>query len=230
MFWKVLSSDAVHLATLSAARRLVARGHSASASGKLPIAQDGSPVPWYSYPFLDFLADVDVSGWNVLEFGSGQSTLYWAARARRILAYEHNAQWLETLRPKLPAHAEIRLFEGEATLATLETLDWKPSLVVIDGCKRLACAKASLRVFGRHPLYVLENSDWLPKTAAFLREQGLAEIRFKGFGPVNGYAWCTSLLVCEESLSRLEAISAKCEVPGGLPPADYEARDREMSL
>lgn len=226
--WRILTTDTIHPATISAARRLLARGHSASAASKLPVFQDGSPAPWYSYPFLDFLADFDCTAWDVLEFGSGQSTLFWSARARRVVAFEHDALWIEKLRPLLPAHAEVRLFEIARIEEELRGLGLQPALVVIDGCKRQACAAAALRVFGKSPFYVLENSDWLPVTAAFMRAEGLREIRFKGFGPINAYAWCTSLMVSEESLPRLAEVSAHCEVPGGLPAADFEARDREM--
>ena len=224
----MLTTDAAHPATISAARRLLARGHSVSAASKLPIGQEGAPVPWYTYPFLDFLADFDCSCWDVLEFGSGQSTLFWAGRARRIVAFEHNPTWIEKLRPRLPSHAEVRLFESRRVEEALRELGFQPTVVVIDGCKRKECAAAALRTFGRSPLYVLENSDWLPVTAAFLRGEGLREIRFKGFGPVNAYAWCTSLMVSEESLARLAEVSPHCDVPGGLPAADFEAREEEM--
>lgn len=44
-------------------------------------------------------------------------------------------------------------------------------------------------------LMILDNSDWYPNTAAYLRERGLIQIDMHGFGPVNPYTWTTSLFL-----------------------------------
>lgn len=221
----MLCHDSVEPASLSAARRLIARGHSRTVQERIPVSSDGSPVPWYTYPFHDYLLDLDCSTWKVLEFGSGQSTLYWASRAARVLAYEHSEEWKEKLLPQCPGNVEIRLFEGERTLEELTHLGFVPDLVVVDGWKRGACAMRSIEAFGLESLYVLENSDWFPQAAAAMRNAGLIELRFKGFGPINGYAWVTSLMISERSLGRLSGISNISDVPGGLEPGDYEQQD-----
>jgi hypothetical protein len=222
---KSLLNDRIEPASVSVFRRMVARGHSLTAATQLPMNGDGSPIPWYTYPFVDFLSDLETASWKVLEFGSGQSTLYWAARATSVLAYENSAEWFKTMREKSPSNVEIRLFEGEKTLEEIPQLEFLPDLVVVDGLKREICVRKSLETFGLRPIYILENSDWFPKAATAMREAGLREIRFKGFGPVNGYAWSTSLMVSAENLSRLALIRPDSCVPGGLPPGDYEEKN-----
>jgi len=186
---------------------------------------DGSPIPWYTYPFVDFLADLNTKDWKVLEFGSGQSTLYWAARSASVLSYENSVKWLEKMRKKSPDNVELRLFEGEQTLDELPALDFQPDLIVVDGWKRGACARRSIEQFGLKPLYILENSDWFPEAAAAMRQAGFIEIRFKGFGPINGYAWATSLMVSRENQDLLGGIGHHSQVPGGLAAGDYEIQD-----
>jgi len=222
---EMLCHDAVEPASLSAARRLIARGHSRTAHERIPVSSNGSAVPWYTYPFHDYLLDLDCSTWKVIEFGSGQSTLFWASRAASVLAYEHSDEWKQKLLPQCPENVEIRLFEGEQTLGQLAQLEFVPDLVVVDGWKRGACAIRSIEAFGLEPLYVLENSDWFPQAAAAMRAAGLVEVRFKGFGPINGYAWVTSLMISQSSLKRLASVSKKSDVPGGLDPGNYEQQD-----
>jgi len=222
---QMVCTDELEAASISAARRLVARGHSRTVSAWLPVGPDGRPIPWYTYPFIDYISDVDVSKWKIIEFGSGQSTLFWAPRVASILAYESSTDWLEKMRRLSPSNVELRLFEGEKTLEELKRLDFIPDLVVVDGWKRGACADKSIETFGRAPIYILENSDWFPKAAAAMREAGLVEIRFKGFGPINGYAWATSLMVSENNLAKLGKIRAFADVPGGLAAGDYEQTD-----
>lgn len=69
-------NDQLTDSSLRAARRLIARGHGRSTLENLPVEWDGRPIPWYTYPSLDFLEGLDTSGWSVVEFGSGQNTLY----------------------------------------------------------------------------------------------------------------------------------------------------------
>src|SRR5277367_2425854 len=66
-------------------------------------AQDtaGEPTPWYTYPAIDFLARRDFSERNVLEFGGGQSTLWWSKRARSVLTIEEDIVWFESLRSRI---------------------------------------------------------------------------------------------------------------------------------
>ena len=222
---QMLCHDKLESASISAARRLVARGHSRTVSDHLPVGADGRPIPWYTYPFIDYISDVDTSKWRIIEFGSGQSTLYWASRAASVLALENTSAWLEKMRGLVPSNVELRFFENEKTLDELATLDFIPDLVVVDGWKRWECVKKSIEIFGRSPIYILDNSDWLPKTAAAMREAGLTEIRFKGFGPINGYAWATSLMVSENNIGKLGQIQAFSDVPGGLAAGDYEKND-----
>lgn len=44
---------------------------------KMPIDAKGNPVPWYTYPAIEFLEQLDFTNKIVLEYGSGNSSLYW---------------------------------------------------------------------------------------------------------------------------------------------------------
>ena len=222
---QMLCTDPLKPDSVSAARRLLSRGHSKTISAGLPVGWDGRPIPWYTYPFIDYVSDLDTSKWRIVEFGSGQSTLFWAPRVASILAYESSSDWMENVRSLAPSNVELRHFEGENSLEELKRLDFVPDLIVVDGPKRGACAAKSREVFGLAPIYILENSDWFPKAAAAMRDAGLAEIRFKGFGPINGYTWATSLMISESHLPKLRRIRAFSEVPGGLAAGNYEETD-----
>jgi predicted O-methyltransferase YrrM len=58
------------------------------------IDRNGYVMPWYSDRFLRELNTWDVSAWRVLEYGAGYSTLWWASRARQVLAVEHDEAWV----------------------------------------------------------------------------------------------------------------------------------------
>ncbi len=138
---------------------------------------------------------------------------------------ENSNDWIDELEKRIPRNVELRFLKNLENLNNLRDLNFHPDLVIVDGWKRLACAEASFKAFGDSPIYLLDNSDWFLQTAKIFRAAGLTEIRFKGFGPINGYAWASSLFVNSKNLEKLNSISFNSEVPGGLHPGDTEKCD-----
>ena len=62
-------------------------GHFRSSLKMAAVTRQGDPLPWYTYPAIDFLKDRNYAGKTVLEFGGGQSTLWWAAHAASVVTF-----------------------------------------------------------------------------------------------------------------------------------------------
>lgn len=71
------------------------------------------PVPWLSQPVTRFLASLLTQEMSVLEFGSGGSTLWFAARARHVTTVEGKADWYAKIKPLVPANVTLVLWEQE---------------------------------------------------------------------------------------------------------------------
>ncbi len=65
------------------------------------------PVPWFTYPAIGQLARMVRPGWRVLEFGSGHSTLWWAARVAEVVSVEHDPAWAARLHADRPANVTL---------------------------------------------------------------------------------------------------------------------------
>lgn len=72
-----------------------------------PLDQSGNPIPWFTYPAIDFINQFDFADKAVFEWGAGQSTLFWSTRAQRIISIESDAKWHANLGPLLPANCEL---------------------------------------------------------------------------------------------------------------------------
>jgi hypothetical protein len=171
-------------------------GHLASNRARLPVSSAKEPLPWYTYPAIEYLSQLDFSTKDVFEFGSGNGSRFWAARAKSVMSVEHNPEWYVTVKKEQRANQTILLQEDlEMYAASIGTLGRKFDIIVVDGANRFQCAKNSIRQLATGGMLILDNSDWHPRTAGLLREAGLIEVDFIGFGPVNNYTWTTSLFL-----------------------------------
>ena len=167
----------------------------------LPADAKGRPIPWITYPALDYLNQLDFSRACVLEYGGGQSSLWWAKRAASVTTVEGKAEWAERLRRHAPANLTVIGPVAESAYAQAPLGNGQTyHVIIIDGLVRLESAQASLPFLADGGLLVLDNADWHPQTCAWLRSKGLVEIDFHGFGPVNDYTWCTSVFLRAHSI------------------------------
>lgn len=167
---------------------------------------EGNPIPWYTYSAIEQLSKWDFSQCDVLEYGCGNSTLWWAARARSVVSIESSPEWHNRVQSRLPGNCNLILSKtsaGDATAAELDAYCQVASelgqfdVIVIDGVNlpgiRRRCMEVALPHLRVGGLLIIDNSDWLPETCRQLRETGFMEIDFSGLGPLNDAAETTSL-------------------------------------
>ena len=62
---------------------------------KVCIDRDGNPIPWYTFPAIEYLSQFDYGQKQVFEYGCGSSSHFWAARAKYVVSIEDNPKWFE---------------------------------------------------------------------------------------------------------------------------------------
>ncbi len=171
-------------------------GHERTLETKLPVAADGSSLPWYTYPAIEYCNQLDASGLNIFEYGSGNSSLYWARKGANVWCVEDDPAWYETMRGKSAQLCGILLRStSEAYVSAIAEVGQQFDIVIIDGVWRNECAVAALAHVRKDGVIILDNSDWYKDVAQFLRSQGFFQVDFNGFGPVNNYCWTTSIFL-----------------------------------
>lgn len=177
-------------------------GQYKSAKTKRPVDANGDVIPWYTYSAIEFLAQFDYSADTVFEYGVGNSSLFWAIRAKEVISVEDNEEWINRIKKNiLPNQRIVTAKDKDQYIHSIETQNRLFDIVVIDGKYRYEAAKMSCKYLREKGFIILDNSDWYPNTCAYLRKIGLHQIDFYGFGPVNGYTWCTSLFF-EKALNK----------------------------
>jgi len=164
-----------------------------------PVDAERAPIPWITYPALEFLSQFDYAESDVFEFGSGNSTLFWARRARNVVSIETDKDWFATLNRDKPSNVQLFHLEGADEFAgSILKARRAFDVIVIDSAKhRYAAALNAVNAMSGGGMVILDNSDWYPNSCRLLRDAGLLQIDFHGLGPVNGYAWTTSIFFKE---------------------------------
>lgn len=154
---------------------------------------EGNPIPWYTYPAIEYIKQLDLSDKSVFEYGSGYSTLFWSSRCKSLTSVEHDELWYRQIRDRLPGNVHYYLRqEVEDYVNIINDADEKFDVIIIDGAYRYDCAVAALAQLNSCGFIILDNSDWMTKSSQVLRSAGLIEVDMSGFGPINNYTWTTS--------------------------------------
>ena len=96
------------------------------------VDKSGLPIPWYTYPTIEFLSHLDLSSFRVFEYGSGNSTLWWAARSKQVTSVEDNELWFKKVKLLLKEqNVEYRLEKDLQKYSTMATNDFE--VYIVDG-------------------------------------------------------------------------------------------------
>ncbi len=162
------------------------------------VDADGEALPWVTYSFIDFIKERLHKDLSVFEYGSGSSTLFYAARVRRVVSVEHNQDWYNKIVQSKPDNAEMIFTElhrdGEYSKKAA-SLPEKFDIIIVDGRDRVNCCKYSLAALSPRGVIVLDDSERKDYQAArvLLKENGFKELSFSGISPGLFYLKSTSV-------------------------------------
>jgi hypothetical protein len=186
------------------------------------VDKSGAPIPWYTYPTIEFLSHLDLKPFKVFEYGSGNSTLWWAARSKQVTSIEDNELWYEKIKYSLKGqNVEYHLEKDRKKYFTFAKNDFQ--IFIVDGKYRPECSSHIVNLIkkkrergGNSIMLIFDNSDWYPNTMRFLQEKlGWMQIDFHGFGPINNYTWTTSIFMNPARYSELRYVKdlkSQCSV------------------
>lgn len=189
------------LPSLEAARSLwFDYGHLRSVQTKSCLDGQRHPVPWYTYPAIEYLKQLDFRGRSVFEFGSGNSTLFWASAAARVVSVEDDETWFRMMRPRVPRNCELILESDLDAYPLVIGRSGGPfDVIVVDGAARgktrLRCSHTAIAHLREGGMIILDNSDWLPESARTLREAGLIQVDMTGFAPISRHTQTTTFFL-----------------------------------
>jgi hypothetical protein len=153
------------------------------------VDAQGNPIPFITYPAIDFLTRRVNKNWSVFEYGSGASTLWWAGRVREVFACEHHQGWFARVKAQAPANVtlfHVPLEYGGAYCRKILDFPNRFDIVVIDGRDRGRCARNAVQALNPGGVIVWDNSErsYYRDAQNDLLGQGFRKIEFVGMAPI----------------------------------------------
>lgn len=122
-----------------------------------------SDLPWISY---DAIAELDQfldKEKNVLEYGSGMSTAWYAKRAGRVLSIENYAPWYEKVSAMFERNGirnvDYRFANSEDEYLSLPDKNSMFDFIMVDGSFRDRCTSVAIERLKPGGIFYLDNSD-----------------------------------------------------------------------
>lgn len=168
-------------------------GHSNLING---FIHDGynKPLPWLTYPCVEFLNRLNLSDCSVFEFGSGSSTLYWSKKSQTVMSVEKDRSWFDKVNSVLPPNCTLSHEAADNDYINfINQHENKFDIIVLDGAVRYPCAEEALKNISDRGVIILDNTEWYPNTAKLLTSAGYTQIDFPGFPPLNTVTSATSI-------------------------------------
>lgn len=185
--------------------------------GGRPLDAEGNPIPWYTYPAIEFLRTLDMSECRVFEYGCGNSSVFLARRVKEIFAAENDPAWAKEVgKFNIPNLTIMTATEKEAYVNAPHTFGGKFDIMIVDGRYRKDCAQVAAQLVQDTGFIIFDNADWYPAACESIRKQGWLQIDFSGLGPINPYAWTTAIFIRSSlGIGRLHGVKPMGGNPSG---------------
>lgn len=177
-----------------------AQGQFRSSASYASVDRSNNAIPWFTYPAIEYLSSLNLKNKSVLEFGSGNSTVFWSKRCKSVTSVEDDKQWFDKTKHQLRRNVAYHLFEKRSEyLEFAEKHTGKYDIIVIDGKSRHEIAKLVLKNLRKGGVIIVDNTDWLERIAKYFRNNPLfIQVDFYGFTPINPYTSVTTLFLSRD--------------------------------
>uniref|UniRef100_A0A832LJD7 FkbM family methyltransferase n=1 Tax=Ignavibacterium album TaxID=591197 RepID=A0A832LJD7_9BACT len=165
-----------------------------------PVDKNGEPIPWFTYPAIDFLKERLNKNMTVFEYGSGSSTLFFAKRVKEIISVETDKQWYEKIKLKMPANVKIILYEKDKSdinyAKVIDSFNKKYDIIIIDAIERNEVLMNAANYLNEGGVIILDDSEREEYKNSILQilKYHYKTINFWGFSPGYFYKKCTTII------------------------------------
>jgi len=134
------------------------------------------PTPLLTFSFLDWFKKQNTKNFNLVEFGCGNSTIYFSRYFKKIISYEDDPVYIQHIKNLKLSNVVIEPFNFK----TIAEPSFKQSIeeaqyILIDNnyknISREVIAKNLIDVYNYQNLLILDNGNWNPEAYFYLKQK-----------------------------------------------------------
>tara|TARA_R100000005_G_C4888557_1_gene136592 strand:+ start:111 stop:608 length:498 start_codon:yes stop_codon:yes gene_type:complete len=153
--------------------------------------------PLLTYSFIEYISNINLKDKTLVEFGAGNSSIFFSNRFKYVISYEDNEEYINHLNnlniPNLFIRSlDFRSIQDKSFESSIKNADY----ILVDNdifkISRETIVKNLIGVFNYQNAIILDNSNWNPQAYFYLRRKYK---NYKDFGwkNVNDEETLTSL-------------------------------------
>jgi len=177
---------------------LRATGYIESVKTKRPCRSDGTPIPWMNYNAISFFEDRLTTDLTLFEYGSGNSTKFFAALVGKVTSVECDREWYEHVLEEMPENVSLTFVAMDGTEPYCESIgksSAKFDVIIVDAHDRNACMQQSSEWVTERGVIVLDDAqrERYQSGTNFLLDRGFRKLDFEGLKPGGIRAYRTTI-------------------------------------
>ncbi len=144
----------------------------------------GKINPWWSDSAIEFIRERLTKNLRVFEYGSGNSTFFFADIVREVISIEHDKEWYNKMKEIVPCNVELLqcelVYGGKYSELIKKYSD--VDIVLIDGRDRVNCAKNAIHSLSEEGIIIWDDTERIEYEDGYnyLLNNGFLKIDFSG--------------------------------------------------
>jgi tRNA A58 N-methylase Trm61 len=157
-----------------------------------------------NYNIISFLEQRLSKDLSLFEYGSGNSTLFFADLVGNVVSVECSRQWYEYVVKTIPKNAKLILcdpYDSKTYSKIIQKQEKKFDVVVVDAEDRVNCLLNAHQSLTEKGVMILDDSKgegWNPVIDQ-LQEQGFKKLDFEGLKPGRTSGYRTTIFYKNEN-------------------------------
>ena len=182
------------------------------------IDKNNNPIPWITYPCIDFLKERIIDKMNIFEYGAGGSSVWLSSIAGHVDSVEHSKDYYDLFVENKKNISNLNIYHvpldskyddlsyedlgfkradvNNRYVNSIRKLNKKYDIVIVDGIFRVDCILESINHLTDSGVIILDNTNYineLSDASIFMESQGFRRLDFWGMTPIIWAKSCTTI-------------------------------------
>ena len=144
-------------------------------------------IPQLTFDFIEWMEEQDTREKTFIEFGSGDSTIYFSSKFKKVITYEDEFEWIEKIKSRNLGNVDVNFLDYNFYKKEPDSFK-NTDFILIDNNprnynSRLYVAQVLMEKIDYQNILILDNGNWNGDCYFYLRTKYKSYQDFIGINP-----------------------------------------------